>query len=359
MTLGEKIKYLRQKNDVTQEKLAEYLNITYQSVSKWENNNALPDISLVVPLANFFGVSIDELFDRDADMQAAELKEYEDRSYELCHRMSVETIKERVALWREAVQKYPRNFRCLTQLAYALFDTLDRTFEESYYQANAKEVISICERILRDCTDNDRRESAVQMLVYTYARPYLAVADENKAEEYAKMAGSYYVSREILLEHAYFTEEGKKKGVEQKHHNNLAFMDFICGNITSMAWKLPPEEAMFCYETAIKLWETLIYDGNFLFYHGRMAPYCFYLAKNYAILGKRDETIAALKKAVTHSNAYDAIPIGEQNYTSLFVNAAGSVKPFPEDNTEWIRNFLTNDCFDFIRDDPEFTALLP
>lgn len=38
MTIGEKIKYLRQKNDVTQEKLAEYLNITYQSVSKWEHN---------------------------------------------------------------------------------------------------------------------------------------------------------------------------------------------------------------------------------------------------------------------------------------------------------------------------------
>ena len=50
MTLGEKIKELRQKNNVTQEKLAEYLNITCQSISKWENNNALPDISLTIPV---------------------------------------------------------------------------------------------------------------------------------------------------------------------------------------------------------------------------------------------------------------------------------------------------------------------
>lgn len=359
MTLGEKIKHLRQKNDVTQEKLAEYLNITYQSVSKWENNNALPDISLVVPLANFFGVTIDELFDRDADMQAAELKEYDDRDYELSHRKSVETIRERVALWREAVQKYPRNFRCLEMLAYALFDTLDRAFEEPYYQANAKEVISVCERILRDCTDNSVRESAIQILVYTYARPYLAVADEGKAEAYAKMAGSYYVSREILLEQAYFSEEGRRKGLACQHHNNLAFMDFICGNITGMCRNLPPEEAVFCYETAVRLWETLIYDGNFLFYHGRLAPYCFYLAKNYALLGRRDETLAALRKAMQHAKAYDSLPIGEQQYTSLFVREAGSANPFPNDNTEWNRNFLAQDCFDFLRGDPEFIALLP
>lgn len=358
MTLGEKIKFLRQKNDVTQEKLAEYLNITYQSISKWENNNALPDISLVVPLANFFGVSIDELFDRDADMQAAELKEYEDRDYELACRKSVETIMERVAMWREAVQKYPKNFRCLQQLAYALFETLDRTFEESYYQANAKEVVSICGRILRDCTDNSIRESAVQMLVYTYGRRYIAIADEAKAEEYANMAGSLYTCREILKEHAYFTEEGKKKGVRQQHHNNLTFMDFICGNIVYVPDRTPEEEILAC-ETAMKLWETLIYDGNFLFYHGRLAAIAFCLAENCAKLGRRDETLAALKKALAHGKAYDALPVGSQNYTSAFVCAASSTVDFPEDNTEWNRNFLKKDCFDFIRDDPEFIAIQP
>ena len=83
MTIGEKIKMLRQKNDVTQEKLAEYLNISYQSVSKWENNNAMPDISLVIPIANFFGVTIDELFDHDVDMQNADVDEYDDHEVHL------------------------------------------------------------------------------------------------------------------------------------------------------------------------------------------------------------------------------------------------------------------------------------
>ncbi len=49
-----KIKELRKAQDVTQEKLADYLNISYQAVSKWENGLALPDITLLPQLANFF-----------------------------------------------------------------------------------------------------------------------------------------------------------------------------------------------------------------------------------------------------------------------------------------------------------------
>ena len=66
MTIGEKIRELRKKNNITQEALAEALKISFQSVSKWENNTAMPDISMVVPIANFFGITTDELFDRGA-----------------------------------------------------------------------------------------------------------------------------------------------------------------------------------------------------------------------------------------------------------------------------------------------------
>ena len=66
MELGKKIKFLRQKGGLTQEKLAEKLGIAPQSVSKWENGVAMPDITLLPLLAEIFGVSIDELFDLTA-----------------------------------------------------------------------------------------------------------------------------------------------------------------------------------------------------------------------------------------------------------------------------------------------------
>lgn len=62
-TLGENIKSLRTKRGVTQETLAKKLGVTYQAVSKWENNSAMPDIQLLPAISVYFGVTIDELFD--------------------------------------------------------------------------------------------------------------------------------------------------------------------------------------------------------------------------------------------------------------------------------------------------------
>lgn len=61
MTIGEKIADLRKSSNLTQEQLAQKLNITPQSVSKWENNVTCPDVSLLLPLANIFDVTVDEM----------------------------------------------------------------------------------------------------------------------------------------------------------------------------------------------------------------------------------------------------------------------------------------------------------
>ena len=63
MELGKKIKQLRFKAGLTQEQLGEKLGIGAQSVSKWENAVAMPDISTLPMLAEIFGVTIDDLFD--------------------------------------------------------------------------------------------------------------------------------------------------------------------------------------------------------------------------------------------------------------------------------------------------------
>lgn len=62
MNLGKRIKSLRLQKSVTQEKLAEYLSISAQAVSKWENDITTPDIQLLPELSAYFGVTIDELF---------------------------------------------------------------------------------------------------------------------------------------------------------------------------------------------------------------------------------------------------------------------------------------------------------
>lgn len=63
MSIGNNIKQLRVNRGITQEQLARQLHVSGQAVSKWENEMALPDISCLPILADFFGVSIDELMD--------------------------------------------------------------------------------------------------------------------------------------------------------------------------------------------------------------------------------------------------------------------------------------------------------
>ena len=65
MNLGNRIRELRKKNNVTQEQLASALNLSPQAVSKWEMNVGYPDISLLPAIAAYFRVSLDELVASD------------------------------------------------------------------------------------------------------------------------------------------------------------------------------------------------------------------------------------------------------------------------------------------------------
>ena len=61
MTLGEKIVSLRNKVGISQEQLAEKINVSRQSVSKWEMDQALPQIDKVLQLCELFDISTDDL----------------------------------------------------------------------------------------------------------------------------------------------------------------------------------------------------------------------------------------------------------------------------------------------------------
>lgn len=60
-TLGERIAQLRKEKGLKQDELAEMLGITPQAISKWENDQTCPDISLLPKLAEILGVTVDEL----------------------------------------------------------------------------------------------------------------------------------------------------------------------------------------------------------------------------------------------------------------------------------------------------------
>ena len=61
-SIGKTIQCLRKAKGVTQESMAQQIGVSFQAISKWENDVTLPDILLLPVIADYFGVSIDELF---------------------------------------------------------------------------------------------------------------------------------------------------------------------------------------------------------------------------------------------------------------------------------------------------------
>lgn len=66
MNLGETIYRLRTEKNMSQGDLADALGVSRQSVSKWENGNATPDLDKLVRMAKLFGVTLDSLVDEQA-----------------------------------------------------------------------------------------------------------------------------------------------------------------------------------------------------------------------------------------------------------------------------------------------------
>ena len=72
MSFGENLQFLRRRAGMTQEELAERLEVTRQSVSKWESNSAYPEMAALLRLCELFGVDLDTLVRGDAQAALAE-----------------------------------------------------------------------------------------------------------------------------------------------------------------------------------------------------------------------------------------------------------------------------------------------
>ena len=78
MEIGSKIKAARNKAGITQEKAADELGVTRQTISNWENNRSFPDIVSVVKMSDLYSVSLDHLLKEDTDMKTTYLEHLEE-----------------------------------------------------------------------------------------------------------------------------------------------------------------------------------------------------------------------------------------------------------------------------------------
>jgi transcriptional regulator with XRE-family HTH domain len=184
---GEKMKALRKKRDLTQEQLAEYLGVSFQAVSKWETNAAYPDISLFPIIANYYGVTTDELLGVDITKAQEKQKEYLEAIRDFQRQGK---LAEMVELSRKACLDFPGNLGLLCELARSLY------FANSLSAAYLDEAIGICKKVIDETTDTMLQSSATTRIIYCYHEK----GDTEKANDYANQLLNHAPTRQILAE---------------------------------------------------------------------------------------------------------------------------------------------------------------
>ncbi len=112
--IGENIKRLRKEKGITQEGLSEICNVSCVAVSKWENNETYPDMTLLMPLAHYFGVSIDELLGYNNEKIEQEINDLLDEYFKLYYTNT--TLAS--SLIKEGYKKYPNDYNIIYHYMY-------------------------------------------------------------------------------------------------------------------------------------------------------------------------------------------------------------------------------------------------
>jgi len=337
LELGEKIRGLRRQQNRTQENLADALGVTGQAVSRWEQGLSYPDMELIPPIANYFGITIDELFgyenDREKKIAAVIAKVDEldsenlgsDRTFDAC-----------IRILREALAEFPANEKLTYRLGHLLneagwaradaFDGKDRYDDEGYirygydaYKKSAEwsEAVKLLEHLVETSSDHEIVHKSIVDLVCIYR----VTGDVEKGIKLADRLPKISQSREILLADG---TDGKTQAkylgeslIELTYVYVEQMMYALVNNRNLFQTDLPIEKV----KGLISLYDLTCEDGNFGPFHCHTAWLYLYLSRIQWERGYRDDAFDSLDHALVHARKRDEWQdISDARYTSALTN---------------------------------------
>lgn len=158
MTIGRNIRRLRKEKNITQEQLSVAMNVTCAAVSKWERCETYPDITLLQPLAYFFGVTLDELMGYDQEKIRAEI----DEVIALYRKYWKSDWKKAREIITQAYHDYPNDYWIMHYYMWNIGgDMADN--DPAVLIGHKNEFLAICDKILEGCTEEELRLNAWNM----------------------------------------------------------------------------------------------------------------------------------------------------------------------------------------------------
>ena len=221
MNLSANLRSLRRNANLTQEQLADVLGVSFQSISKWERGEGMPDIMLLPSIAKYFHVTIDDLLGMDDELQQANANELlvTVATMDWTHH---EEYEKSIAMLREYIKKYPLDWEMRITLAWHIF-----SYEQhGDNRTNAiRETADILQHVVDYCCNTHWRTKALDMLIVTWHE--IGKADENTNDKWRKLLDgvpTIEYSRELRLYSLEKDNEAYRMDAIKKLSHHLNFL---------------------------------------------------------------------------------------------------------------------------------------
>ena len=186
-----RLKELRLERNLTQTDVANALGVTTQAVSKWESQSSLPDIAMLIPISEFYGVSVDYLLCHDLAEKEKEILDYLQKceAFVLSPKEQWEdTLKET----RSMLRKHPKDHRIMLELCLELFMYYKKIDSEHKFLI---ELLEWGDIIISQSTDSQLRYQVLDLEISAYCE----LGMYEKARELVETLPDFSCSKDVLL----------------------------------------------------------------------------------------------------------------------------------------------------------------
>ena len=381
LNLGIKIRELRRRDGRTQDNLAESLGVTAQAVSRWEAGRSYPDMEMIPAIANYFHVSIDELFgyhdEREEKIRTILEKAsgiITKQGFTMYQGSLSEDVLECVNMLRAASEEFPNEPKILLKLAQALHmwgwnkygakgylsdssgiieDDIEYNSQNVYWQ----EAVRAYEKLLKCDPSPEDREMAIRHITPLYCR----MGEYEKAKALANDQNALVICKEVLLPLATVGEE-KARYQGERIMALLSNLRFAVSEAVALRPAVSSSEyGRQILLSVIQIYETVFIDGRCGDWHWDIGQLYLTLAQ-YEMDndGSMEKVLDYFDKGFDHCKEYNRIyNEGEYQYSAPLVSALpkiakGDLKPFGDDFWEkQLRTFRKN-VVNEIRKNPKY-----
>lgn len=241
MKLGEKIKTLRKQKNISQEVLAQYLGVTFQAVSKWENGTTMPDVATIPAIASFFGVSTDELFDFNLYETQKQVEAIVDE-----HSRYWDTDKPKAEqIIRDGLKKYPGNDILLNCLIGVL-----------ELPGRSDEVISVAKALVESTKYDEVRFDAYRIMAEAYA----SQGDLSAAKDAIEQIPEIYFTKLEVAARLLTGEDAYEAAQKQKNISAEDLIDMLIITGKHLIARGEREKALSQFRIAQKIMDAFAED---------------------------------------------------------------------------------------------------